>query len=278
VRWGDTNTKLADEIATLNHKIDELSVKSVMFFPPPPTFYGGVDHLSINCGLGVGNEGIEDVNVVNQGKFRPNNNLYSNTYNPGWRNHPNFSWKQNDTQLAQGNTNNQGNQNFNRQNQGYSNQGYSSKPYVQNVNQGLTSHYQPKSNIELMIEAFMASQNQKFEKLKEHSLVTQTKVDLLTTQNKLLETQVAQQTAHNLCANRVLSLQGRIRTQKMWRRLDICSALGLNTRIHPYRMMIMCSPRVKKSNKKMMSQSPQLRIKPQRNIRSHLIPPIRISR
>jgi hypothetical protein len=61
----------------------------------------------------------------------------------------------------------------------------------------------------------MASQNQKFEKLKEHSLVTQTKVDLLTTQNKLLETQVAQQTAHNLCANRVLSLQGRIRTQKM---------------------------------------------------------------
>jgi hypothetical protein len=24
---------------------------------------------------------------------RPNHNPYSQTYNPGWRNHPNFSWK-----------------------------------------------------------------------------------------------------------------------------------------------------------------------------------------
>ena len=24
---------------------------------------------------------------------RPGNDPYSNTYNPGWRNHPNFSWK-----------------------------------------------------------------------------------------------------------------------------------------------------------------------------------------
>ncbi|XP_010527653.1 PREDICTED: uncharacterized protein LOC104804963 [Tarenaya hassleriana] len=33
-------------------------------------------------------EGVEDVNYVE-------NNPYSNTYNPGWRNHPNFSYKNN---------------------------------------------------------------------------------------------------------------------------------------------------------------------------------------
>jgi hypothetical protein len=34
--------------------------------------------------------GFEEVNVINQGNYRPNNNPYSNTYNPGMRNHPNF--------------------------------------------------------------------------------------------------------------------------------------------------------------------------------------------
>ena len=37
--------------------------------------------------------------------FPKQNNPYSNTYNPGWRNHPNFSWGSN-----QNNQNNQGNQ------------------------------------------------------------------------------------------------------------------------------------------------------------------------
>jgi hypothetical protein len=96
VRGGDTNTKLDDEIAALNRKINELSVKSINFSLSPCTFYGEVDHLSINYGLNIGNEEIEDVNVVNQDSFRPNNNPYSNTYNSGWRNHLNFSWRQND--------------------------------------------------------------------------------------------------------------------------------------------------------------------------------------
>ena len=28
-----------------------------------------------------------------QGYPKPSNDPFSNTYNPGWRNHPNFSWK-----------------------------------------------------------------------------------------------------------------------------------------------------------------------------------------
>ena len=35
----------------------------------------------------------EQVNAL-QGFSRPGNDPFSNTYNPGWRNHPNFSWKQ----------------------------------------------------------------------------------------------------------------------------------------------------------------------------------------
>jgi hypothetical protein len=34
----------------------------------------------------------EQAHVLNSFQ-RPNHNPYSQTYNPGWRNHPNFSWK-----------------------------------------------------------------------------------------------------------------------------------------------------------------------------------------
>ncbi|GFZ01221.1 hypothetical protein Acr_14g0008560 [Actinidia rufa] len=44
----------------------------------------------------------EHVNAA-QGYSRPVNDPFSNTYNPGWRNHPNFSWKQPDQgNFAQG--------------------------------------------------------------------------------------------------------------------------------------------------------------------------------
>ena len=39
----------------------------------------------------------ETVNYVNNFN-RQENNPYSNTYNPGWRNHPNFSWSNNSGQ------------------------------------------------------------------------------------------------------------------------------------------------------------------------------------
>jgi polyhydroxyalkanoate synthesis regulator phasin len=161
-----SNSNMAAEIAALNRKIDQMSVNWVNYPSSLScSICGGTDHLAINCG--VSNESShEEVNAINQGNFKPNNNPYSNTYNPGWRSHPNFSWRQNDQ-------NAQGNQNYNRPNQGYGNQGYG-------------SNAPPKSNLELMMETFMTSQNQKFDELTK-------KVDLLATQNKMLENQVAQQ-------------------------------------------------------------------------------------
>jgi hypothetical protein len=37
----------------------------------------------------------EQANYVGQNNYPPKNNPYSNTYNAGWRNHPNFSWSNN---------------------------------------------------------------------------------------------------------------------------------------------------------------------------------------
>ncbi|CAL8993312.1 unnamed protein product [Prunus brigantina] len=37
----------------------------------------------------------EQVNLMNSYNRRPRNDPFSNTYNPGWRDHPNFSWKNN---------------------------------------------------------------------------------------------------------------------------------------------------------------------------------------
>jgi hypothetical protein len=35
---------------------------------------------------------VEQANMLNN-NFRLQNNPYSNTYNSGWKNHPNFSWR-----------------------------------------------------------------------------------------------------------------------------------------------------------------------------------------
>ena len=48
-----------------------------------------------------GDNGIEQANYMgNQFQGREANNPYSNTYNPGSRNHPNFSWSSNNNNMA----------------------------------------------------------------------------------------------------------------------------------------------------------------------------------
>ena len=58
----------------------------------------------------VGDGYQEQVNFVgNQFQRRQANNTYSNTYNPGWRNHPNFSWSNNNNVAAPNFPNNNNN-------------------------------------------------------------------------------------------------------------------------------------------------------------------------
>ncbi|XP_050207498.1 uncharacterized protein LOC126656917 [Mercurialis annua] len=76
------------------------------------------DHSGMDCPV-LHQNSDEQVNYVN-GK-RQGNDPYSNTYNPGWRNHPNFAWRDNS---GQANANpNMGGAKFQGGNRGQPNQG-----------------------------------------------------------------------------------------------------------------------------------------------------------
>ena len=71
-------------------------------------------HNSDQCPQLIENGGWESANAIGGyqggqrayqgGPQRPRNDPYSNNYNPGWRDHPNFKWSNND-QAPQGNVN-----------------------------------------------------------------------------------------------------------------------------------------------------------------------------
>ena len=62
---------------------------------------GTMDHCTDMCPIVAEvKEARGQVNVVGQFS-RSGNNPYSNTYNPGWRNHPNFGWRQKGQQNTQ---------------------------------------------------------------------------------------------------------------------------------------------------------------------------------
>jgi len=57
---------------------------------------GSVEHVTLNCQ--IGSSFFQDPNEVNYAQNfnpRPTNDPYSNTYNLGWKNHPNFSYRSN---------------------------------------------------------------------------------------------------------------------------------------------------------------------------------------
>ena len=58
----------------------------------------GGSHMSSEC------KQVEQVHFASNFNRSQQNNPYSNTYNPGWRNHPNFSWNnQNNQGVMRGN-------------------------------------------------------------------------------------------------------------------------------------------------------------------------------
>ncbi|XP_058745975.1 uncharacterized protein LOC131618833 [Vicia villosa] len=106
-------------------------------------------------------------------------NPYSNTYNPGWKSHPNFSYKNNNALYAPG--------------QAPSIPlGYQKAPLAD-------PNVPRKSNLELMMENFIATQTQTSKDFLNQNIHTNekikqlaTKVDALATHNKMLETQISQ--------------------------------------------------------------------------------------
>jgi hypothetical protein len=58
-------------------------------------------HQAHNCPSMAVFAEMEQVNAFKNFQ-KPSSGPYSETYNPGWRNHPNFSWKQNQPTINQG--------------------------------------------------------------------------------------------------------------------------------------------------------------------------------
>ena len=76
----DLMTTIAAKVDALAKKVDGMKITQPSQYIPSDTF---VDNVSQNQ--------VEQVDYLsNQG--RSQNNPYSNTYNLGWRSHPNFSW------------------------------------------------------------------------------------------------------------------------------------------------------------------------------------------
>ena len=87
------------QISALTKQLDNLTNKNSPVSSGENCNFMG---YSNNNEFGVSDAGfmgdgyIEQVNYVgNQFQGRQANNPYSNTYNPRWRNHPNFSWSNN---------------------------------------------------------------------------------------------------------------------------------------------------------------------------------------
>ena len=64
---------------------------------------GGVDHLAQDCPTYSEIRGVYEEQCNTLGTFRKPFSPYSETYNPGWRNHPNFSWKPESSQPTSSN-------------------------------------------------------------------------------------------------------------------------------------------------------------------------------
>ncbi|KAI3744769.1 hypothetical protein L1987_57860 [Smallanthus sonchifolius] len=82
----DTVTSLSDQIEALTTRLNQLS-KGMTAAEATEE----VKSITTNT---------DQVDFI--GTNRLQNNPYSNTYNPGWRNHPNFSWKDNNSQGQSG--------------------------------------------------------------------------------------------------------------------------------------------------------------------------------
>src|SRR6195952_2157846 len=63
-------------------------------------YCGSDEHVDNDCQNK--NENTNEINFVGNFRGGNQNNPYSNTYNPGWRNHPNFSWSNQGGQAKQG--------------------------------------------------------------------------------------------------------------------------------------------------------------------------------
>ena len=89
----DSITSLAAQMATLSQQLGKMNVIAIQ--TNVVCDHCARNHSSVNCQMGnpFAQLSYGQANYVSN--FQCQNNPYSNTYNPGWKNHPNFSWSNN---------------------------------------------------------------------------------------------------------------------------------------------------------------------------------------
>ncbi|XP_022899229.1 uncharacterized protein LOC111412524 [Olea europaea var. sylvestris] len=103
----DAVTALAAQMEVLTMKMDNLSKSVNMVHQSPPVCEGcGADHASTRCPLASTHVNQSEEVSYAQNFQRQQNNPFSNTFNPGWKNHPNFSWSNNQGQEQGGSNQN----------------------------------------------------------------------------------------------------------------------------------------------------------------------------
>ncbi|XP_073137953.1 uncharacterized protein [Henckelia pumila] len=103
----DAFTSVAAQLEVMNKRIEELSIgNSVMRVQEVWCEKCGAEHFTKDCQTFSQPEGVMASHMGNQN--RPRNDPFSNSYNPGWRQHPNFSWSGHNNKPY-------GNQNYGRQ-------------------------------------------------------------------------------------------------------------------------------------------------------------------
>ncbi|KAM2657877.1 hypothetical protein EV1_013197 [Malus domestica] len=118
-----TTSDLHSQLANLTSLVSQMAEGMKMQGPIVCGVCSIQGHVSEKCPQLIENGGWENAHAIGfQGHNQPRNDPYSNTYNPGWRDHPNFKWREPQQPQNQG---------------GFRQQppGFFTKPYTPNQNQ-----------------------------------------------------------------------------------------------------------------------------------------------
>ncbi|XP_074570572.1 uncharacterized protein LOC141827240 [Curcuma longa] len=92
----DTLTLLTAKMEALNKRFDNINVSKVNMVSSSCEICEDSSHTKEMCQVGALQAQIAQYEQCDAiGTFNQRNNPYSNSYNPGWRNHPNFSYRNN---------------------------------------------------------------------------------------------------------------------------------------------------------------------------------------
>ncbi|XP_062100169.1 uncharacterized protein LOC133806049 [Humulus lupulus] len=98
----DAINALTAQVASLTKQLQQNIVSTSAIQMAARCEICGGSHFFYQCPASNNNIPMDQTQVQAVGNFqRPFNNPFSNTYNAGWRNHPNFSWRNNQGQQPQ---------------------------------------------------------------------------------------------------------------------------------------------------------------------------------